>query len=579
MSRSLVCGVIAITLAVSACSTFRSADRLPAAAASTYVDPRYNEFQQLMSASLDFRSKAMSFAYSKGVLRLADMKELEAKNIPLPGLKKMIFDREQYLVQERQRLRALGKKEEPQEPQVKLTRDEVNRIHKGARDYVEIRKRILEIALKDGSHFGPDKKVVLTPGKGTRLEKIKKPYVGTARGMQDKVLEVWSIDPLDKAGQEAIFSIQMSLAASLILLDNYLIAIQPYQNNEYTRYYLNYDLDFNKDIDLIDIADSFTNPTRRVQVQAGIDFVDSLMKYRREKMMDTNEQETSLYTISQTSIWYMMVKNDQVESNFMARIKNGLDRLGVHTKRGTRILTYGLSMGFGNVVGLYEERKGLMYNMQQAERNALIAEMKPLDILFEKTPFRLTDKFIPGHFGHVAIFLGTEEQLKDLRVWDQIPRDVQTRIRAGHYIVEALRPGVQINTLDHFLNIDDFMVIRDIRSNVTDDYRRQAVLTSVAQIGKEYDFNFDVTTTTRIVCSEIAYVVYPDIVWPTETTLKRNTISPDNVAVMAQGNQRIFEPTIIYHNGKRITKDLNRTLDLLLQATDQSYAEIASSQN
>jgi hypothetical protein len=101
----------------------------------------------------------------------------------------------------------------------------------------------------------------------------------------------------------------------------------------------------------------------------------------------------------------------------------------------------------------------------------------------------------------------------------------------------------------------------------------------VAILVIEYDFNFDVTTTTRIVCSEIAYVVYPDIVWPTTTTLKRNTISPDNVAVMAQGPQRIFEPTIIYHNGKRITKDLNRTLDLLLEATDASYAEVEKSQN
>ena len=567
MSRSLVCGVIAITLAVSACSTFRSADRLPAAAASTYVDPRYNEFQQLMSASLDFRSKAMKFAYEKGILALDEMKELEARKIPLPGLRQMIEKRE---------LELKGKKDTGD---VKLTRDEVNRIHKAALQYVELRKKLLEIALKDGSHFGMDKKVNLTPGKGTSLKQIKKPYIGAARNVPDKIIEVWNIDPTDRAGQQAIFSIQMSLAASLILLDNYMVGIQPYQDNSSMRYYLNYDLDFNKNIDLIDITDSFTNPARRAQVEAGIAFIDEVMKFRREKMMDTNAEETSLYTISQTSIWYVMVKADQVGSSLMARLKNLWDRAGVHSKRGSRILTYGLSMGFGNVVGLYEERKGLMYNMQQAERNALIAEMKPLDVLFEKTPFRLTDKFIPGHFGHVAIFLGTEEQLKDLRVWDQIPRDVQTRIRAGHYIVEALRPGVQINALDHFLNIDDFMVIRDIRSNVTDDYRRQAVLTSVAQIGKEYDFNFDVTTTTRIVCSEIAYVVYPDIVWPTETTLKRNTISPDNVAVMAQGNQRIFEPTIIYHNGKRITKDLNRTLDLLLQATDQSYAEIASSQN
>jgi hypothetical protein len=567
MSRSLLCGALALMFAVSACTTFRSSERLPAAAASTYVHPRYAEFQQLMAASLDFRSRAMKFAFEKDILTLEELKELEAKKIPLPGLKEMIAKREAD--------RRAGKKE----AEAKLTREEVNRVHSAALQYVKLRKQLFEVALEGGSHFGADKTVQLTPGKGTTLNKIKKPYIGGARGMPDKILEVWNIDPTDRAGQEAIFSIQMSLAASLILMDNYLVAIQPYQDNASMRYYLNYDLDFNKDIDLIDISDSFTNPARRAQIQAGIDFTDAVMKFRREKMVDTNEQETSLYTVAQTSIWYMMAKNGEIDGSVVARIKNLWDRATVHGKRGSRIITYGLSMGFGNVVGLYEERKGLLYNMPQAERDGLISEMKPLDILFEKTPFRLTDKFIPGHFGHVAIFLGTEEQLKDLRVWDQIPRDVQTRVRSGHYIVEALRPGVQINSIDHFLNIDDFMVIRDTRSNITDDYRRQAVLTSVAQLGKEYDFNFDVTTTTRIVCSEIAYVVYPDIVWPTTTTLKRNTISPDNVAVMAQGPQRIFEPTIIYHNGKRITKDLNRTLDLLLEATDASYAEVEKSQN
>jgi hypothetical protein len=566
MSRSLLIGALALTLVVSACSTFQGSDRLPAAAASTYVHPRFAEYQQLLSASLDFRSRALRFAYEKDILTLEQLKELEAKKVLLPGLKEMIARRE-------------ADQKAGKSSSVKLTREEINRVHKSAAAYIELRKNLLQIAQESGSHFGVDKKVQLAPGKGTSVSKIKKPYVGASRGMPDKVMEVWNIDPTDRAGQEAIFNIQMSLAASLILMDNFQISIQAYQDDPQMSYLLNYDLEDNNKITLIDLNDSFTNPAQRAQIQTGIEFVDSVMKYRREKMVDTNEQESSLYGFSQTSIWYRMVKNDLVENPVVARVKNLWDRASVHGKRGSRIITYGLSMGFGNVVGLYEERKGLMYNMPQSERDGLISEMKPLDILFEKTPFRLTDRFIPGHFGHVAIFLGTEEQLKDLRVWDQIPRDVQARIRAGHYIVEALRPGVQINTIDHFLNIDDFMVIRDTRSNITDEYRREAILTSVAQLGKEYDFNFDVATTTRIVCSEIAYVVYPDIVWPTTNTLKRNTISPDNVAVMAQGNQRLFEPTIIYHNGKRITRDLNRTLDLLLEATDASYAEIAKSQN
>ena len=46
---------------------------------------------------------------------------------------------------------------------------------------------------------------------------------------------------------------------------------------------------------------------------------------------------------------------------------------------------------------------------------SLVADMQPLDVIFEKTPFRATDKFIPGHYGHAAIWVGNEQQLKDLR--------------------------------------------------------------------------------------------------------------------------------------------------------------------
>jgi hypothetical protein len=532
MSRSLLCGALALTFAVSACTTFQSSERAPAAAASTFVDPRYPEFQQLLASSVDFRARALKFAQSKGI----------------------------------------DKGENP-----KLNRGEGDKLRAAGIQYLQVRKELLEIAEQDGTYFGTDKKVQLTPGKGTKMTTIIKPYVGASRGIPDKKINVWNIDPLDKAGQEAIFRIQMSLASALILMDNYVVGIAPYVKNTDASLILNYDVEQKRQ--LVAIADSYTNPEHRVQIAAGIELVDAAMKFRREKMIDTNDQESYLYGITQSSIWYVLVKNGETGSALVDRIGNLWDRLTLRGMRGSRILSYGVSMGFGNMVGLYEERKGLLFNMPQAEREGIIREMKPLDILFEKTPFRLTDKFIPGHFGHVAIWLGSEDQLKDLRVWDQLPKEVQARVRAGHYIVEALRPGVQLNSLDHFLNIDDFMVIRDSRSNITDDYRRQAILTSVAQLGKEYDFNFDVNSATRIVCSEIAYVVFPDITWPLVVTVGRNTISPDNVAVMASGNQRLFEPTIIYHNGKRITKDLNRTLDLLLEATDKSYAEIEKAQN
>ena len=43
-------------------------------------------------------------------------------------------------------------------------------------------------------------------------------------------------------------------------------------------------------------------------------------------------------------------------------------------------------------------------------------------------------------------------------------------------------------------------------------------------------------TTDKIVCSELAYVSFPSLDWPTIKTLGRHSISPDQVAELAWNN-------------------------------------------
>ena len=193
-------------------------------------------------------------------------------------------------------------------------------------------------------------------------------------------------------------------------------------------------------------------------------------------------------------------------------------------------------------------------------------------IHLEKTPFRLTDKFIPGHYGHVAIWTGDEAQLRALGVWDHpVIAPYQSAVRQGRHIVEALRPGVQINSLDRFLNVDDLVVLRHTR--LEPERRRQFVLDTFRQIGKEYDFHFDVETDKRIVCSELVYVVFRDVQWPTVRQLGRYTISPDNVAVRAL-DRNPFTPVAIYHDGVRIRDRLEETLAALLRADYRTVREM-----
>ena len=125
-------------------------------------------------------------------------------------------------------------------------------------------------------------------------------------------------------------------------------------------------------------------------------------------------------------------------------------------------------------------------------------------------------------------------------------------------VIEALRPGVQINTLQHFLNIDDLGVIRF--NGLTIENKRSYLLNAFSQIGKSYDFNFDVESKNEIVCSELIYVSFDDLDWNTEKTMGRFTISPDNVVQKLSNNN--VEPVLLYINGTEITKNIEEDFPL-----------------
>ena len=128
--------------------------------------------------------------------------------------------------------------------------------------------------------------------------------------------------------------------------------------------------------------------------------------------------------------------------------------------------------------------------------------------------------------------------------------------------MEALLAGVQINSFDHFLNIDALAVLRPVF--LSRQERQQAVLRAFSQLGKKYDYNFDVETDKRIVCSEIAYVVFNSYDWETENILGRATISPDNVAHFAEKSEK-FQPIILYLEGQEVTENLKLQMKNLLK--------------
>ena len=354
--------------------------------------------------------------------------------------------------------------------------------------------------------------------------------------------------------------IMLSLSSALVLYDNYLLAISVFEENTKLRRYLNeqhkgFDISRDK---LTEITLQYNSLKNRARVRKAISYFKEQWKPQSDSFKQDNaylhqliSQSPSYNTTLKFSPLYVINRFNQFFGGFTQ------DTLQKTANEGINLF----SLAFGNSVGLIQSRKGYLHNDDNVS-NDLKPQLQAGDILLEKTPFRLTDKLIPGYWGHVAIWLGGEQELKELGIWDHpVVKNFQPDIKAGLGVVEALRNGVQINSLEHFLNVDDVAVLR--QRNLSKKERIDIIILALRQVGKSYDFNFNIETNDKIVCSELVYVAYSNMQWPTEKTLGRHTISPTHIAKKANRNGP-FKVISLYLHGKRIDKEQEQQFASLL---------------
>lgn len=414
---------------------------------------------------------------------------------------------------------------------------------------------------------------VLTSGDLNALYRGGEDYVFLSRRWQ-ALMAVQGVEAWHRAAPSLVHDplartqTKLVLAAALVQYDDYAMGVDPYFKERKLRKLLKDDHPAVVG-ELDDAVKRFLDPVLRLRLARAV------VWYRAEgaQAEDRSEDEKFLDEVIVQSPGYQFFAKQlpvRLISEWVTGGHAGVTYLmDLLSKTGSTMMNTA-SLVVGNAMGLVQTRSGYLSEMTMEQRAALRCRLKPMDVLLEKTPFRLTDKSIPGHYGHVAVWVGGEDDLKALGVWnDPLVRPYHSRIKAGASIVEALRPGVEINTLEHFLNIDDLLVIR--RRVLTPEETKAGVLRAFAQIGKAYDFNFDVESDRKIVCSELAFVVFPDVVWPTSAVLGRYSISPDQVAVRAEGDGP-FAPEVIFHDGVEVTTQLPETLDCFLKTDYKRFA-------
>ena len=151
--------------------------------------------------------------------------------------------------------------------------------------------------------------------------------------------------------------------------------------------------------------------------------------------------------------------------------------------------------------------------IQPEQLDRLRQQLQPGDILLERRNWYLSNAFLPGFWPHAAIYVGTAEDLKsmgldsDEHVRKHWAKFIQPDHQGHeHVIIEAISEGVIFSSLEHSIGGADSVAV--LRPQLTPQQKQAAVARAFSHAGKPYDFEFDFSTTDKLVCTEVVYRCY-----------------------------------------------------------------------
>ena len=177
--------------------------------------------------------------------------------------------------------------------------------------------------------------------------------------------------------------------------------------------------------------------------------------------------------------------------------------------------------------------------------------IQPGDIFVNRKEYAVTNYFLPGFWPHAAFYIGQTNQLEQMGFadhphgkprWQRILTCDQTD--SGR-VVEALKDGVRIRSLSSPFAADAVTVIRPILPN---KLITEAIARALFHDGKPYDFDFDLTRSDRLVCTEVVYRSYEGLAgirFPLTQRAGRMTLAAQDLLQMALNRQH-FEIIAVY---------------------------------
>jgi hypothetical protein len=216
-----------------------------------------------------------------------------------------------------------------------------------------------------------------------------------------------------------------------------------------------------------------------------------------------------------------------VRTRLQVRGRRAVRRIGRDVVgRGVYALQEALGRGMAEVF----VRRGHAPSLPRAIRSQLVSLLRPGDVLVVRKEFAATNYFLPGYWPHVALFLGTELDLRNHGLAEHQyvqPRLTQlasatplTAVLAANEaqawddaaphpcVLEAMKDGVRIRSVNSPFNADSVVVVRPL---LQPSEIAVALAQALMHEGKAYDFDFDFCASHRLVCTEVVYRAYDGI--------------------------------------------------------------------
>lgn len=201
----------------------------------------------------------------------------------------------------------------------------------------------------------------------------------------------------------------------------------------------------------------------------------------------------------------------------------------------------GVSPVFGRMVALVRWRIGHIGRHPEAKQ-AILAELRPLDIVLVSNKQRLSGHTIPGLFGHAAVYLGSEQQLRSAGLWVAVGPKEREAISRGMVFLEADNKGVHLSLARTALETDRVLVLRPALDGR--QRRTTALKHFLAALGTPFDFHFDLDTPECVFCTELIHRVLPELGLKSHRVYDRNLIFPDEVARAALDGHLRLKPQL-----------------------------------